>query len=193
MTTRPVPTGIEFQRMISGELYLSGDPELVALRAWAREQVRRFNSTPPDRRAEVLRELLGSAGASLEVEYGLHVDYGINIHVGERFYANANCVLLDVAQIRIGDDTMLGPGVQLLTATHPVDPVARTSGRELGFPITIGSRAWLGGGVIVGPGITIGDDVVVGSGAVVTKDLPDRVVAVGNPARIIREVDVSEG
>jgi maltose O-acetyltransferase len=114
------------------------------------------------------------------------VDYGFNIHLGQRFYANANCVLLDVAEIRIGDDTMLAPGVQLLTATHPVDAQERISGRELGFPITIGSRVWLGGGVIVGPGVTIGDDVVVGSGAVVVKDLPDRVVAVGNPARVVR-------
>ncbi|MCU0283986.1 MAG: sugar O-acetyltransferase [Candidatus Nanopelagicales bacterium] len=188
MASRPLPSGGEFQRMVAGELYRPGDPELVMLRTWAREQLLRFNSTPPGLRRAVLRELFGSTGASFEVEYGLHVDYGLNIHLGEGFYANANCVLLDVAEIRIGDQTMLGPAVQLLTATHPIDPVERVSGRELGQPITIGRRVWLGGGVIVGPGVTIGDDVVVGSGAVVTRDLPDRVVAVGNPARIIREV-----
>lgn len=189
--TSHVPTGIEYQRMISGELYLSEDPELVAARARARALTFRFNHTPPDRpeeRSAILRELFGSTGEHFEIEPTLHVDYGINIHIGQRFYANANCVLLDVAEIRIGDDTMLAPGVQLLTATHPVDPVVRTSGRELGFPITIGRRVWLGGGVIVGPGVTIGDDVVVGSGAVVIKDLPDGVVAVGNPARVVRSI-----
>jgi maltose O-acetyltransferase len=191
MATHPLPTGIEFQRMISGELYLSGDPELVAARAHARSLEFRFNHTPPDQadeRHRILRELFGSTGHHLEIEPTLHVDYGFNIHVGDGFYANANCVLLDVAPIRIGTGTMFGPGVQLLTATHPIDPVERLSGRELGYPITIGSRVWLGGGVIVGPGVTIGDDVVIGSGAVVVKDLPDRVVAVGNPARVVREI-----
>jgi len=186
-----LPTGIEFQLMVSGQLYLSSDPELVAARAQARGLEFRFNHTPPERtedRQALLRELLGSTGESFEIEPTLHVDYGFNIHLGERFYANANCVLLDVAEIRIGGDAMLAPGVQLLTATHPVDAAERISGRELGFPITIGNRVWLGGGVIVGPGVTIGDDVVVGSGAVVVKDLPDRVVAVGNPARVVRSI-----
>ena len=186
-----IPTGIEYQRMISGQPYRPGDPELVAARARARSLEFRYNHTPPEERDErqrVLHELFGTLGESVEVEPMLHCDYGFNIHVGDHFYANANCVLLDVAEIRIGDGVMLAPGVQLLTATHPVDPVERTSGRELGYPITLGNRVWLGGGVIVGPGVTIGDDVVVGSGAVVVKDLPDRVVAVGNPARVIREV-----
>ena len=177
--------------MVSGKPYLSNDPELVAARARARSLEFRFNHTPPEEsatRSQLLRELFGSTGESLEIEPNLHVDYGFNIHLGERFYANANCVLLDVAEIRIGEDTMLAPGVQLLTATHPVDAEERISGRELGFPITIGDRVWLGGGVIVGPGVTIGDDVVVGSGTVVIKDLPDRVVAVGNPARVVREL-----
>jgi maltose O-acetyltransferase len=187
----PLPTGIEFQRMISGEPYLSDDPELVAARRRARSLAFRFNHTPPeqaDTRRSLLRELLGSTGERFEIEPTLHVDYGFNIHLGEGFYANANCVLLDVAQIRIGRDTMFGPAVQLLTATHPVDPQERISGRELGYGITIGERVWLGGGVIVGPGVTIGDDVVVGSGAVVVKDLPAGVVAVGSPARVVRTV-----
>jgi maltose O-acetyltransferase len=188
MTHPRTPTGVEYQLMLAGEPYLSSDPELVALRAWARTVLLEFNRTPPESRARVLRQLFGSAGEHVEFEYGLHVDYGINIHLGERFYANANCTMLDVAEIRIGDDTMFGPGVQLLTATHPVDAAERISGRELGFPITIGSRVWLGGGVIVGPGVSIGDDCVIGSGAVVIKDLPPRVVAVGNPARIVREL-----
>lgn len=191
MALHPLPTGIEFQRMISGEPYLSEDPELVAARARARSLAFRFNHTRPEEgaaRRELLRALMGSTGQRFEIEPTLHVDYGFNIHLGEGFYANANCVMLDVAEIRIGRDTMFGPAVQLLTATHPVDPQERISGRELGFPISIGDRVWLGGGVIVGPGVTIGDDVVVGSGAIVVKDLPSGVVAVGNPARVVRTV-----
>ena len=189
--TAPRPSGIEYQRMISGQMYLPSDPELVGARRRARSLEFRFNHTPPeqaDERRAILRELFGSTGRRFEVEPSLHVDYGVNIHIGQNFYANAHCVLLDVAEIRIGDDTMFAPAVQLLTATHPVDPVARTSGRELGFPITIGHRVWLGGGVIVGPGVTIGDDVVVGAGAVVVKDLPAGSVAVGNPARVVRTI-----
>ena len=187
----PAPrlSGVEYELMISGQPYLPSDPELTAARARSRSLEFRFNHTPPEhaeQRAALLTELFGRVGESAEIEPTLHVDYGVNISIGERFYANANCVLLDVAGITIGDDAMLAPGVQLLTATHPVDPVDRVSGRELGFPITIGNRVWLGGGVIVGPGVTIGDDVVVGSGAVVVKDIPDGVVAVGNPARVLR-------
>ncbi len=177
--------------MISAELYLPSDPELVAARATARSATFRFNHTPPEERAtreEIVRGIFGSVAGSFEIEPSIHLDYGVNIHVGDRFYANANCVLLDVAPIRIGDDVMLASGVQLLTATHPVDPVERTSGRELGFPITLGNRVWLGGGVIVGPGVTIGDDAVVGAGAVVVKDLPAGAIAVGNPARMIRNL-----
>lgn len=183
------PTGPEYRRMIAGEPYRPDDPELVAARQRARSLEFRYNHTPPERpevRREILQDLLGSVGEQVEIEPTLHCDYGINIHLGEDFYANANCVLLDVAEIRIGDQVMLAPGVQLLTATHPVDPVERTSGRELGFPITLGDRVWLGGGVIVGPGVSIGADTVVGAGAVVTRDLPAGVVAVGNPARVVR-------
>ncbi len=185
------PSGIEYQRMISGELYLPADPELAAARARARDLEFRFNHTPPgepERRLAILRQLFGSTGQGLEIEPTLHVDYGLNIHLGDGFYANSNCVMLDVAEIRIGQGTMLASAVQLLTATHPVNPVARASGRELGFPITIGNRVWLGGGVIVGPGVSIGNDAVVGAGSVVVKDLPDGVVAVGNPARVVRKV-----
>jgi maltose O-acetyltransferase len=191
MPAPPLPSGPEYQRMIAGELYRPDDPELVAARARARRLEFRYNHTPPDEpgeRRHILEDLFGSIGGSIEIEPNLHCDYGLNIHVGDGFYANANCVLLDVAEIRIGTQVMFAPGVQLLTATHPVDPVERTSGRELGYPITIGNRVWLGGGVVVGPGVTIGDDVVVGAGAVVVKDLPAGVVAVGNPARVVREL-----
>lgn len=187
----PKPGGSEYRKMIAGELYRPSDPELLAYRQQAREILHRFNTLGPAQaqtRRDVLRDLFGSVGCDPWVEQRLHVDYGCNIHVGDRFYANANCVLLDVAEIRIGDDAMLAPAVGLYTATHPLDAATRVSGVELGFPITIGNRVWLGAGVIVCPGVTIGDDVVVGAGAVVTKDLPDRVVAVGNPARVVREL-----
>lgn len=190
MTDRPNPTGVEYQRMIAGELYSPSDPELGVVRRWARDLEFRFNHTPPgerEQRQALIRELFGSIGR-FEIEPTLHVDYGINIHVGDMFYANANCVMLDVAPIHIGDETMFAPAVQILTATHPVDAQERVSGLELGQEIRIGSRVWLGGGVIVCPGVTIGDDVVVGAGSVVIHDLPDRVVAVGNPARVLREL-----
>jgi maltose O-acetyltransferase len=173
-------------------LYKPSDPELVAARRRARSLTFRFNHTPDDDgpvRQAVLVELLATVAGAATIEPTFHCDYGFNIHLGDRFYANANCVFLDVAQIRIGDDAMFGPAVQLLTATHPVDPVERVSGHELGRPISIGHRVWLGGGVIVGPGVTIGDDVVVGAGAVVVENLPDRAVAVGNPARVVRTLD----
>ena len=159
------------------------------MRTWARDLEFRFNHTPPtqpDARNALIRDLFGSIGEPFEIEPPLHVDYGINIHIGDGFYANASCVLLDVAPIHIGSQTMLAPAVQLLTATHPVDAAERVSGRELGHSIRIGDRVWLGGGVIVCPGVTIGNDVVVGAGAVVISDLPDGVVAVGNPARVVR-------
>lgn len=187
---RPSPSGAEYRKMIAGELYRPADPELREVHGWAQDVLFRFNHTPPgerQQRKDLLRELLGTSGR-VHIEPMLHVDYGLNIHLEDDFYANANCVMLDVAPIHIGAQTMFAPAVQLLTATHPVDAEERVSGAELGAPITIGSRVWLGGGVIVCPGVTIGDDVVVGAGSIVTRDLPDRVVAVGNPARVVREL-----
>lgn len=177
--------------MISGALYQPGDPELSAYRAQARDDLYRFNHAPASdmpARLAILAELFGTFGEDAYLEPWFHCDYGCNIHVGARFYANANCVILDVAPVHIGDDVMLAPMVGIYTATHPVDAATRISGVELGYPITIGNRVWLGGGVTVCPGVTIGDDTVVGAGAVVTKDLPAGVVAVGNPARAVKDV-----
>lgn len=191
MNLLPKPTGEQYRKMIGGAPYRPDDPELSAYRAQARSLEFRFNHTPPEQleaRRSLLADLFGTFGEGSHIEPTFHCDYGINIHVGPRFYANANCVLLDVAEIRIGADVMLAPMVGLYTATHPVDPDLRVSGVEYGFPITIGDRVWLGGGVQVGPGVSIGADTVVGAGAVVVKDLPAGVVAVGNPARVVREV-----
>jgi maltose O-acetyltransferase len=180
------------ERMLRGELYLASDPELVADHARAQALLERYNATPHDDEAErerLLRELLGEVGEGVVVKPAFRCDYGAQIAIGARTFVNYDCVMLDVVPIRIGEGCQIATGVQLLTATHPIDPEARGRGWEYGKPITIGDNVWLGGGVIVCPGVTIGDDTVVGAGAVVTRDLPAGVVASGNPARVRRTID----
>ncbi len=177
------------ERMRAGELYLADDPEIAEASRRALDLVDAYNATTirqaPLRRA-LLEALLGSLGEETELRPTLRVDYGTNLHVGARCFANFGLVALDVAPITIGDDVQIGPNVQLLTATHPLDADLRRAKWEAAEPITIGDNVWLGGGVIVCPGVTIGADTVVGAGAVVTRDLPAGVVAVGNPARVLR-------
>ncbi|HEX4977293.1 MAG TPA: sugar O-acetyltransferase [Nocardioides sp.] len=178
-------------RMLAGQLYLADDPELAADALRAANLTREFNDTRPDDaagRRRILTELLGSVGEDVEIRQPFRVDYGYQIHVGPRTFANWGLVAADVARIDIGADVQIGPQVQLLTPTHPTDPEPRRAKWEAAQPIRIGDNVWLGGGVVVCPGVTIGDDTVVGAGAVVTRDLPARVVAVGNPARVIREL-----
>jgi maltose O-acetyltransferase len=177
--------------MLAGEPYFAGDPELVAERVRSAKLVMAYNLTGPDQpsdRSRILAELLGRVGDEVDIQPPFRCDYGYQIEVGARFFANYNLVALDVARISIGDDAQLGPNVQLLTAGHPVSPEARRNKQEWGKPITIGHNVWLGGGVIVCPGVTIGDNTVVGAGAVVTRDLPANALAVGNPARVVREL-----
>lgn len=179
------------ERMLAGELYIADDPELAADALRAATLMERFNASTagdPEQRREILGELLGEVGEEVEIRPPLYVDYGYQISVGPRTFVNFGAVMLDVAPIRIGADTQLGPNVQLLTPTHPLDPEQRRAKWEAAEPITIGDNVWLGGGVIVCPGVTIGDNTVVGAGAVVARDLPANVVAVGNPARVIREL-----
>ncbi|MFO0850000.1 MAG: sugar O-acetyltransferase [Gemmataceae bacterium] len=179
----------EREKMVAGELYDPLDPELVAARARCRVLLRRLSAVADDaERAVVLAELFGAAGSGLWVEPPFFCDYGSNITAGERVYFNFNCVVLDVAPVRIGSRTMFGPGVQLLTATHPLDPVERSAGREAAKPITIGDDVWVGGGAIVLPGVTVGAAAVIGAGSVVTRDVPPRTVVAGNPARVIRQI-----
>jgi maltose O-acetyltransferase len=178
-------------RMLRGELYRADDPELNAALARAQALLERYNATlhsEQDERERLLRELFGDVGEGVIVKPPFRCDYGSHIAIGERTFVNYDCVMLDVAPIRIGAACQLATCVQLLTATHPVDPHARRLGWESGQRITLGNNVWLGGGVIVCPGVTIGDDTVVGAGAVVTRDLPAGVVAVGNPARVLREI-----
>ena len=181
----------ERAKMLRGELYLASDPELVAARLRARRLWQRFNASDPATASgrAVLSELLGSVGVEVRIEAPFYCDYGTQITLGDAVFVNMNCVFLDPGPIVIGAQAQLGPGVQLLTATHPLAAAARTAGRELARPIIIGPRAWLGGGVIVGPGVTIGPDTVVGAGSVVVRDLPGGVVAVGNPCRMVRPLD----
>lgn len=183
----------EREKMIQGLLYDPADSELTAMRLRARKLTRKFNEaeeTDLATRAYILKELFGSTGKALHIEPDFRCDYGSHIHVGENFYANFNCVMLDVCEVNIGKNCFMAPGVHIYTATHPIDPSERVAGAEFGKPVTIGDNAWIGGGSIINPGVTIGDNVVVGSGSVVTKDVPDNVIVGGNPARIIRPIDV---
>ena len=177
--------------MLAGELYIADDPELAVDSRRAQALTHRYNSMDPndrDGRHAILRELLGAFGEGSELRPPFRCDYGYQIFVGERSFANFGLVVLDVARVTIGDDVQMGPNVQVLTATHPLEPGPRRDRWESARPITIGDNVWLGGGVIVGPGVTIGANTVVGAGAVVTRDLPPGVLAVGVPARVIRSL-----
>lgn len=177
--------------MLRGDLYLSDDPTLVAERARARELLERYNGSGQGEwgeRDRLLRSLLGSVGDGVVIEPPFRCDYGSQISIGDQTFVNYDCIMLDVAPIQIGAACQIATRVQLLTATHPVDPVARRIGWEYGQPITLGDNVWLGGGVIVCPGVTIGDETVVGAGSVVTRDLPGGVVAFGVPARVQRTI-----
>lgn len=176
-------------RMLAGDLYLADDPELIRESKHAQRLTHRINTLDPtdlDERNRLLRELLGAFGDGSEIRPPLQCDYGYQTTIGARTFANWGLILLDVARISIGDDVQIGPNVQLLTATHPLEPGPRRDKWEAAEPITIGDNVWLGGGVIVCPGVTIGADTVVGAGSVVTRDLPPRVLAVGSPARVVR-------
>jgi maltose O-acetyltransferase len=180
------------ERMQSGELYLADDPQLVEDIAIASDLMAAFNATTARQRTlrrQLLEQLLGSVGEDTVIRPPFYVDYGRYLSIGARSFANYGFVALDVAPITIGDDVQIGPNVQLLTPTHPLDPGPRRDKWEAAEPITIGDNVWLGGGAIVLPGVTIGDNTVVGAGAVVTKDLPANVVAVGNPAKVVRSLE----
>ena len=171
--------------MLAGDLYLADDPELRAMALRARRLEDQFNQSPA---RAILEELLGEIGAGTEIRPPFHCDYGSHIRIGARAFANCGLVALDVASITIGDDVQIGPNVQLLTPTHPVDAELRRAKWEAAEPIAIEQNAWLGGGAIVLPGVTVGENAIVGAGAVVTKDVPPNVVVAGNPARVIRSL-----
>lgn len=179
------------ERMLAGDLYIADDAQIAADLQRAAVLMYRFNmgdSSHPEARRAILAELLGTLGAGAETRPPLWCDYGYHIHIGARTFINYGAVLLDVAPITIGEDVQIGPNIQILTPTHPLEPEPRRAKWEAARPITIADNVWLGGGVILCPGVTVGENTVVGAGAVVTRDLPANVLAVGNPARVIRQL-----
>jgi len=180
----------EREKMLAGELYDPMDPALVAGRERARDLCQALNATregEQEERRRILRELFGAGGDTVWMQPPFHCDYGANIHLGERVFFNFNCVVLDVCPVRIGDFTLFGPGVQILTPLHPMNAELRRR-EEYGAPIEIGSDVWVGAGALILPGVRIGDRAVIGAGSVVTHDVPAGVFAAGNPCRVIREI-----
>jgi maltose O-acetyltransferase len=177
----------EKQKMLAGEPYRPGDPELQAEMAATKAWLVRFNAAaalPPAERRAILAERLGLVGKGAVIRPPFHCDYGFNIRLGDEVFLNFNCVILDVVEVAIGAGTQIGPAVQIYAADHPRDADQRRAGVEFGRPVRIGSNVWIGGGAIILPGITIGDDAVIGAGSVVTRDVPAGATAVGNPARV---------
>lgn len=180
------------RRMLAGEWYVADDEELAretARRAVLCQAYNTADALDHAARREALEELIGELGEDVRIRPPFRCDYGSRIAIGARTFVNFGAVFLDAAPITIGEDVQIGPNVQLLTPTHELDTERRRAGWEKALPITIGDNVWLGGGVIVCPGVTIGENTVVGAGAVVTKDLPPGVLAVGNPARVVRKLD----
>ena len=175
--------------MLSGGLYHADDPVLSAERHRARLLFQEINQLPEkekEKQIGLLRELLGSAGTELWIEPPFFCDYGYNIHLGDRVYINFNCCILDVMKVEIGNNVLLGPQVQIYTATHPLDAKTRASQLEYGKPVTIGNDVWIGAHAVISAGVTIGNGVVVAAGAVVTENIADWSVAGGVPAKVIR-------
>ena len=182
--------GSEREKMLAGELYNPLDAGLVAERERARDLCRALNATREAEQTErrrALQDLFGAGGDTVWLQPPFHCDYGSNIHLGTRVFFNFNCVVLDVCEVHIGDYTLFGPGVQILTPLHPFDARLRRE-REFGKPVHIGADVWVGGGALILAGVRIGSRAVIGAGSVVTRDIPDGVFAAGNPCRVIKQV-----
>lgn len=181
----------EKEKMLSGNLYMANDKELKADAKKSRMLTRLFNNTTEEQkeyRAELLKELFKKTGDNIYIEPSFKCDYGCNISVGNNFYANFDCIILDVCNVDIGENVFFAPRVCIYTAGHPIDAEVRNTGLELGKPVKIGNNVWVGGSTVINPGVIIGNNVVIGSGSVVTKDIPDNVIAVGNPCRVLRKI-----
>lgn len=164
---------------------------LAEERLECKKKIYEYNHLPPERwgeRTNLIKNILGSSGENVHIEEPFRCDYGSNIEVGENFFANYNLTVLDVGKVTIGDNAQIAPNVSIYTAGHPVHPDSRNSGYEYGIDISIGDNVWIGGSTCILPGVHIGNNVVIGAGSVVTKDIPDNVIAVGNPCRVIREI-----
>lgn len=181
----------EKQKMLAGELYDARDDELIEARRKATRLILSYNSTTEQEieyKKQIISELFAKVGRNINIEPPFHCDYGSNIYVGDDFYMNFGCVILDCTSVHIGNNVLCAPSVHIYTATHPTDPEIRRSGLELAAPVKIGNNVWIGGGAIICPGVTIGDDTTIGAGSVVVKDIPEKVVAVGNPCRVIKHL-----
>ena len=181
----------EKEKMISGKPYKAFGDELLAERQYAKEMIFDFNSLRPnqiDERNEILKRLLGKTKDKYFIEPPFRCDYGYNIEIGENFYSNYNLIILDCAPVKIGDNVLIGPNVSIYTAGHPLHYEIRNQEYEYAFPIIIGDNVWIGGNVVINPGVSIGENSVIGSGSVVTKDIPNSVIAIGNPCKVLRVI-----
>ena len=179
------------ERMLAGLPYKAWLDGLAEERLENKKRIYKYNNLPPEaekEQDELIKEILGKTGENVHIEAPFHCDYGYNIEVGEDFFANYNLTVLDVGKVRIGKNAQIAPNVSIYTAGHPIHPDSRNSGYEYGIEVTIGDNVWIGGNVCIMPGVTVGDNVVIGAGSVVTKDIPDSVIAVGNPCRVVRAI-----
>jgi maltose O-acetyltransferase len=187
----------EKEKMLAGEVYSAVDPELIEELMATREVLYEYNSLRPSetlRMKEILKGLLGhAADDEFLINQPFHCDYGKQISIGKRFFANFNFTVLDEASVTIGDDCFIGPNVSIYTACHSNDPVERNSRQEWAEPVYIGNNVWIGGSVTILPGVTISDNVTIGAGSVVTKDIPSNSIAVGNPCKVIKCIDDKKG
>ena len=181
----------EREKMLAGELYSAADPELRKMHLRSKKLFGKYNKINPaneKKQDRLIKKMLGSIGGKIRIQPPFYCDYGVNVSVGDNFFANYGCIILDVCKVTIGKNFMIAPNVSIFAATHPVKAQERYNGVELGKPVTIGDNCWIGGGAIINPGVTLGDNVVVASGAVVTKSFGSNVVIGGNPAKVIKEL-----
>ena len=182
----------EREKMARGLLYdANHNPDLIKERAACKDMCFAYNSLRPsdeEGKRKIAERLFGRIGRAFSVLAPFYCDYGKNIEVGKNFFANYNCMIIDVAKVTIGENCMMAPNVAIYTAGHPIHPAARNSAYEYGIEVTIGDNVWLGGNTVVVPGVHIGSNVVIGAGSVVTKDIPDWSVAVGNPCRVVKKI-----
>lgn len=180
------------ENMLAGKLY-KVDEELATLMAENKKKIAQFNrATSEDKQSRLIQTIIPNAGHSIHIEPPFHCDYGCHVHLGNNFYANYDCIMLDVNEIHIGNNVLLGPRVGIYTAGHPISSKVRNSGLEFGTSIVIGDDVWVGGNTIINPGVTIGSNTVIGSGSVVTRDIPANVIAAGNPCRVIRKITTQD-